>query len=106
MDKEIRIFVVGRPNTGKSTIAFLIEEMLKAHGFTNVEVKDDTKKDFVERKLLNLIPAVKGRKVTIQTGQTKNQEGAVDFQTIDWDEPNMPRTNYIAVMKEKNDATE
>jgi len=65
------IQIIGKPNRGKTTVARLIEEMLRREGFVDVSVYDDPRdsvpnKDSIEKR----VEATKQRVIYIETVQT------------------------------------
>lgn len=66
------ITIAGKPNKGKTTVARLIEEMLRKEGFVDVSVFDDptdstTDKEPIEKR----VEATKQRVICIQTETIK-----------------------------------
>jgi hypothetical protein len=70
-NKELRITVAGLPNSGKTTVARLIEDSLKGLGFTDISVEDvdptPNKPVFAER-----LRATLNRKITIYVIPLRN----------------------------------
>ena len=65
---ELKIIVQGHTNTGKTTVARIIEEALQTYGFTDVTVKDlDASSD--KEPISKRFEATKNRKVTIEVQQ-------------------------------------
>jgi hypothetical protein len=86
---DIRVIVIGRPNAGKTAITGIIERAIRAAGFDQVKVEDDT----VPGKALNephqrRVAAVvaKNPRILIQTGQKTrtNDDFAIIADHHEW----------------------
>lgn len=65
------IQVSGKANTGKTTVARLIEETLRKEGFTDVTVYDDTKDSSPDKEPIQVrAEKTKQRVVVIETVRT------------------------------------
>lgn len=88
---ELKIIVVGATNTGKTTVARLIEESLRANGFRRVEVKDldpSPNKDHIMAR----IAATKERKISIEVQQVRAEPETGRVSAASVNLSNRPKT--------------